>query len=315
MKVLSRAGNESIATVYIGKLSEGRYVEFVEALQPPLTINDKWVLIVSTLLGCPVGCSICDAGSYYLGKLSEDEIFSQIDYLVVERFPDRLIPVEKFKIQFARLGEPAFNLNVLEVLKDFKNRYSAPGFMPSISTVAPRTCYDFFDELIGIKDELYGGGRFQMQFSLHSTSEKYRDENIPVKKWNFNEISEYGERFFEKGDRKVTLNFALSRNAPFDPDVISGEFDPEKFLVKITPVNPTRIAVRNNLDNCLDSSELKKKTDLLKKWGFTVIESIGELEENGIGSNCGQHLLEYFKELKSHKITAYKYRVEKIGEH
>ncbi|MBC8465798.1 radical SAM protein, partial [bacterium] len=117
MKITDRFGNGELATVFIAENREGQQIEFVESIQPPFPAEKKWVNIISTLYGCPVNCKICDAGSNYQGKLSVEELLFQIDYLINYKFPDLQIPAEKWKIQFARMGEPAYNLNVIEVLK------------------------------------------------------------------------------------------------------------------------------------------------------------------------------------------------------
>lgn len=106
-------------------------------------------------------------------------------------------------------------------------------------------------------------------------------------------MQSYGERFFSPGDRKITLNFALAQNMPVDPQVLLQHFDPEKFLIKITPLNPTYQAVENNLSSYIDphvSDNGYEIVESLKKTGYQVIVSIGELEENLIGSNCGQYI-------------------------
>ncbi|WP_373419041.1 radical SAM protein [Thermosipho africanus] len=207
MKILEKFGKEEIAYVYLGETSRGNLVEFVESIQPPIPRDEKWVLIVSTLNGCPVQCMMCDAGGFYKGKLTKEEILEQILYLVNTRYSKK-VPVKKFKIQFARMGEPALNNEVLEVLKELPEILDAPGLLPSISTVAPIGTDDFFEELYEIKEKFYRS-RFQLQFSIHSTDEKQRDKIIPIKKWNFEKIALYGEKFVREGDRKVTLNFAL----------------------------------------------------------------------------------------------------------
>ncbi len=315
MKVVYRTENSDIATVFIGDFGRNRYAEFVESVQPPLKREKKWVLIVSTLFGCPVGCRMCDAGKSYGGKLSAEEIFAQIDYPVVTRFPDRMIDVEKFKIQFARMGEPALNLSVLAVLKDFHKRYKAPGFIPSISTIAPVGSDKFFYELTDVKNEIYGNGKFQLQFSIHSTSVHERDKLIPVKKWDLKKISDFGERFYNKGDKKITLNFVFSGKMEICEGVLADIFDPEKFILKITPVNPTISAVRNGFNTNLLQvrKEMEFKAEELVKAGFDVIVSIGELEENRIGSNCGQYIGTY---LEKYEIqlpeNSYTYNLEKI---
>ena len=206
MDVKAVAGSDQVAMVYIADFGQGRAVEFVESVQPPLPREKKWVLMVSTLFGCPVKCLMCDAGGTYLGKLSGDEILAQIDYLVRKRFPGDYIPVDKFKIQFARMGEPSFNPSVLDVLVELPNRYHAAGLIPSLSTVAPRGVERFFERLIEIKERLYPGGNFQFQFSVHTTDEHLRDQLIPVKKWSFAEMAEYGHRFKKAGDKKNILD-------------------------------------------------------------------------------------------------------------
>ena len=93
MKVVSQIGREDIAVVYIGETEEGKYIEFVESIPPPYYKRDKkWVLIISTLYGCPVGCRFCDAGGYYQGIVSKNDIIGQIDYLVKERFAEKKFP-------------------------------------------------------------------------------------------------------------------------------------------------------------------------------------------------------------------------------
>jgi 23S rRNA (adenine2503-C2)-methyltransferase len=293
IKVHASAGNEDIAMVYIIETSPGNLVECVESVQPPLPRDKKWVLLVSMMFGCPVGCLMCDAGGHYHGKLSKQEILDQIDFLVDKRYPTRIIPCEQFKIQFARMGEPSLNLQVLDVLEELPLRYQAPGLMPSISTVAPVGAERFFNRLVEIKEKNYSGGHFQFQVSLHTTDLILRDRFIPVKKWSFAQIGEYGERFYAPGDRKLTLNFALAQGMPVDPEVLLTYFSPEKFLIKITPLNPTYRARENELVSYVNPLSAVEKYEIiqaLQDAGYQVILSIGEMEENFIGSNCGQYL-------------------------
>jgi 23S rRNA (adenine2503-C2)-methyltransferase len=271
--------------------------------------------MVSTLYGCPVKCLICDAGGDYRGKPTAEEILRQIDHMVYRWYPDGRVPASKFKIQFARMGEPALNTAVLEVLEQLPNRYSAPGLMPSISTIAPHGVDVFFDKLLEIKNRLYLNGRFQFQYSLHTTDAVLRDKLIPVRKWTFSQMAAYGERFYRPGDRKITLNFALAEGMPVEPEVMLRYFDPDRFLVKITPVNPTCHAVKNGLTTYIDPYRPETGQAVaqsLTSAGYDVVVSIGEVEENAIGSNCGQYVLKY---LEGHQIVqdGYKYQVEAIN--
>jgi len=298
LKIISATGREDIAIVYIAAMGRGRKVEFVESLQPPLPREKKWVLIVSTLFGCPVGCRMCDAGSDYRGKLTAAEIFNQIDYLVNKRFAGALPDVRKLKIQFARMGEPSFNPAVLDVLAHLPDHIPIPGLIPSVSSIAPASSGDFFKKLLELRKIEYCGRDFQLQFSIHSSDEKIRDWLMPVAKWDLAQIAEYGSLFYEKNKRKITLNFALSKDIPLDPGKIGALFDPAFFLIKLTPLNPTYRAKAKGLRTGLDPLSGvagKKIVAGFKARAFEVLVSIGELEENLIGSNCGQYLQQHLR--------------------
>ena len=293
MEVLTEYGKEDLAKVYVAYFRNNKkyLVEFVESIQPPLPREQKWVLIVSTLFGCPVGCKMCDAGGYYKGRLSSNEIIEEIDYMIRKRYPDGKIHIPNFKIQFARMGDPVLNPNVLNVLETLPVIYDAPGLTPSISTVAPKNSEKFLNRLLEIKNKYYTNGRFQMQFSIHTTDISKRDELIPIPKMGFNEIAKYGNRVFADGDKKITLNFAISKGYPVDTDVIRRYFDPDKFIIKLTPINPTEMALCNNIYSEIDADKPYSADLVMKEFysqGFEVILSIGEVEENKIGSNCGQ---------------------------
>ncbi|MCP4631491.1 MAG: radical SAM protein, partial [candidate division Zixibacteria bacterium] len=231
-----------------------------------------------------------DAGGDYRGKLSVEQIFYQIDYLINKRFPDGVIDTNYLKIQFARMGEPSFNNNVLDILEQLPSKYNLPKFIPSVSTIAPHGTDMFFGKLNDIKDKHYSDG-FQLQFSLHSTDDKYRNYLMPVKKWSLKKIADYGNRFFNEGNRKITLNFALTTESIVDPQILLKYFNPENFLIKITPVNPTFSAKASSIKSLVESENSNCRiADELKEAGYDVIMSIGELEENKIGSNCGQYV-------------------------
>ena len=313
MKVVASAGNQEVAMVYVVDFS-GRLVECVEAVQPPVPRSEKWVLMISTLYGCPVGCQMCDAGGHYRGKLSEEEMAAQIEFLIESRFPDGHVPSRQFKIQFARMGEPALNPAVIDLLRNLPGRISAPGLMPSLSTIAPWGSDKFFEQLIEVKNEVYSGGNFQFQFSLHTTDQALRDELIPVRKWDFSRMRDFGEQYYRPGDRKITLNFALAEDSPVEEEVLQEFFDPDKFLFKITPLNPTYQAEEWGLKSYLKGGNTADQNPLVERLenaGYDVILSIGELEENRIGSNCGQYVQRHLTSDGS-LGSGYSYQVKEI---
>lgn len=311
MKIVASTGHPDIAMVYVMDF-DGSLIECVEAVQPPRPREDKWVLMISTLFGCPIACQMCDAGGHYRGKLSESDMFAQIDYLIRQRYPNGFVPSKQFKIQFARMGEPALNPAVLDLLESLPGKINAPGLMPSVSTIAPHGTDGFFERLTEIKNRVYPGGNFQFQFSVHTTDQSLRDVLIPVKKWDFQKMAAFGDKFYQPGDRKITLNFALAKNSPIQSDLLLDYFDPDRYLIKITPLNPTYQAEAAGLKSYIDPVREKDNYpvfDELSGVGYQVILSIGEQEENRIGSNCGQYVQKHLM-AQSEFSAGYTYQVE-----
>ena len=211
-----------------------------------------------------------------------------------------------------RMGEPALNPAVLDVIDRLPDLYDVPGLIPSISTIAPKGSEGFFARLAEIKHSRFGQGRFQLQFSIHSSDEQTRARLIPMPHWSFPEISAYGERFAEAEDRKITLNFALAEGIPIEAFELRRHFDPGRFLIKVTPINPTLRAAASGLRSRVDASHPERtygELQALEDAGFDVLLSIGELEENRIGSNCGQFVQRILHGSRSeqHPVGSYTY--------
>ena len=191
-------------------------------------------------------------------------------------------------------------LDNLDVLAELPERYKCSNLLPSLSTVAPNGCEDFFSRLLVIKNRLYAGGDFQMQFSIHTTDQQLREKLIPIKKWDFVRIADYGAKFYVAGDKKIALNFALAKDSPICVKELKKYFDPRIFIIKITPVNPTISSMANEIKSYFVTGAANEDTDnlleQLRAAGYEVILSIGELEENKIGSNCGQSVRKFIAE-------------------
>lgn len=294
MKILHEQGCDDVAKAYLARFDgENEYVEFVDSLGRASSRDEKWVIIISSLFGCPVNCKFCDAGHFYAGKPDAEQMLEQVDYLVKKHSHSGKIRSDKFKVQFARIGEPALNDAVLDAMVMIKERYEPTSYMPCISTIAPAGRDSWFERLKELNHKIFHG-EFQLQFSIHTTDEKQRDILMPVDKWSLEEIADYGNKFYV-GGRKVTLNFALHPDNEIDVEKLRRLFSPDVFAVKITPLNPTAMAEKHNLINVFteDQSHEYPVIDSLQSAGFDVYLSIGDLKENDIKSNCGQVLLTY----------------------
>lgn len=292
MKIILKTGDPNLAEVYVAAFrgKEELLAEFVDARDPKLPRDSKWVIIISTQFGCPAGCPMCDAGGGYLGDLDSDEMFLQIDRVISSRKNIDPKKVSKLKIQFARMGEPALNSFVIVALEKLPNHLNSPGLIPCIATTAPLSAGKWFEELIGLRHSVYKGRDFQLQFSINSTDETARDKLMPLPKFSLAEISKLAERFYENGTRKIGLNFALAKDIPVEAKTIAKYFSPNSVCVKLTPLNPTYRSIETGLQTALPPDapeEAEKLCNEFESLGFDVITSIGDTRENEIGSNCG----------------------------
>jgi len=291
MEVLEVSGNPEVAEVCVARFrqEDGCTTETVDGLTPPQTREEKWVINVSTQFGCPVGCPFCDAALQYHGNPTADELLAQVQW-ALSRHPGTAEKCRKLKVHFARMGEPALNPAVLDAMESLPAVVNSGGLWCCVATVTPRGREAWFEGLLLIKRRLYPG-RFQLQFSVQSTSEEDRSRLIPIPHWSLQDLALYGHRFFDPGDRKVVLNFALARDVEYDPEVIEKTFDPGKFAIKLTPVNPTAAGSQNGFETILRSEEsslLDRACARLTAAGYDVVVSVGDEREDQIGSNCGQ---------------------------
>lgn len=284
MKVEKLKSNE-IAEVYGIYTSDGRCEAVIS--RPG---EDKLVFILSTLYGCPVKCSFCDASLEYRGKISQRDLIWQYEALLERSEPPDNF--SKFKIQFSRMGEPAYNRDVLEAIRTIldNNKYNP---VISISTIAPLYTDMFFLELKILLKHYGSTHDFQIQFSIHSTDRKQRDKLIPAKKMSFMHLGKTGSALRQYIRRKITLNFALHSKSIIDADKLLEYFDPEIFILKFTPVNPTASSRMTRIDTTDDSNAWNRFSHIIERCsrtGYDVIESLGDFRENAVHSNCGQYV-------------------------
>ncbi len=193
---------------------------------------ERWMIGVSTMSGCNVGCKFCATGGMKKFKnLSCDEIIAQVDFVQsknIIQFND----AKEHKINYTRMGEPFLNIdNVKMAIEKIDAKY--PGTHHYISTV-------------GIKgsDFSFIEGNISLQVSLHSLDEEKRDWLIPYK--NKMSIEELGQ-IRTQSNLKTTVNLTLVDNDDFDIELLTKYFDPEYFFIKLSPINPNAISNNNDL--------------------------------------------------------------------
>lgn len=238
-------------SVYCLKLQDGSLIETTDTFLPFYTKNasnqknnllhnsdignrsERWMIGVSTMSGCPVGCKFCATGQMKGWRnLSAVEIQDQVNFIIGKNSSYLPSCVKEFKINYTRMGEPFLNIeNVKKAIEQISCEY--PNTHHYIST-------------IGLKETDFSWieGDISLQLSLHSLDEARRRDLIPIN--NLMTIEELGQ-IRTNSYLKTTLNLTLVDERDFDIEKLKKYFDPRYFFIKLSPINPNPVSYRNNL--------------------------------------------------------------------
>ena len=198
--------------------------------------SERWMIGVSVMSGCPVGCKFCATGKLKKWRnLTANEIVEQVTFMLIKNCENFIASEAKeFKINYTRMGEPF--LNIRNVMKAIKR----------IDKMLPNTKVHHYISTVGIKGADYSWIKENttLQLSLHSFDEDYRDWLIPYKRKI--KVEEMGE-IRTKSDLKTTLNMTMARDEDFSITEMKRIFDKEHFFVKISPINTNDISDSNNM--------------------------------------------------------------------
>jgi 23S rRNA (adenine2503-C2)-methyltransferase len=202
---------------------------------------------------------------------------------------------ERLNIHFARMGEPTWNPNVLDATKWFKTHID-PEYKihPVVSTMMPKKnewLKTFIHTWMRMKNRLLQG-EAGLQLSINSTDDVERKCMFADNACTLEQIAKIMEGIIPNG-RKITLNFALAHYV-IDPEVLLKYFDPEYYLIKLTPMHKTITAIEHDIKTFGDYTtftpyrcdEIK-----LKEAGYDVLVFIASNEEDMGRITCGNAIL------------------------
>lgn len=259
-----------------------------------LPLEKKWVITISTQYGCSMKCSFCDVPKVGAGiNATFTDLIKQIlngIYLHPE-----VKSTERLNIHFARMGEPTWNPNVLDATRWAKdhldNEYK---IHPVVSTMMPRKnewLKTFIHTWMRIKNRLLNGNA-GLQLSINSTNEKERNKMFNNNCLSLYEIQKIMTGIIPNG-RKITLNFALA-GYEINEKTLKKYFDPDDYLIKITPMHMTSACKKNNLltiDGYNQYYPYKEIEERLKAAGYDVIVFVPSHEEDNSKITCGNAIL------------------------
>lgn len=264
-----------------------------------IDLRDKWVTTISTQKGCCMNCDFCDVPKYgFWGNVSTEELQYQIETILQN---ETITETERFNVHYARMGEPTFNPNVISfTVENLRNvilsHVNAKTIHPVISTMLPagnRNLTKFLMAWCEVKNEHYQG-EAGLQFSINTTNDKIRMEQMRGKTLPLREISLLADALPNPIGRKYTLNFAVTKNTELDARMLTRLFDPKKFIVKLTPIHKTASAMENKYDtgNTYTSFDVYEKYESpLLAEGWEVITFVPSAQEDADRITCGNALI------------------------
>lgn len=266
-----------------------------------MPLTEKWVITISTQYGCSIDCKFCDVPKVGRGvNATYHDMLNEI--LFALSLHPEIKGTKRLNIHFARMGEPTFNGNVLDVAMCLKrNIYNfwnnTTAIHPVVSTMMPKNnkklgkflniwCND-------IKNNLYKGDA-GLQLSINSTNDKQREYMFSGNSMTLEEIAHEVCYLPKPNGRKYALNFALADDYEIDANKLVSLFSPEYFMCKITPLHKTKSCDDNNIittggyDSFVPYKEAEEK---LKSIGFDVIVFVPSYDEDLGLITCGNAIL------------------------
>lgn len=266
-----------------------------------MPLTEKMVITISTQYGCSMNCKFCDVPKVGPGlNATYHDMLEQITTAL--KLHPEITGTKRLNVHLARMGEPTWNGNVLDVAMCLKrNIYDfweeSIDVHPVVSTMLPKNNKNLFKFLNiwcnDIKNKLYGGDA-GLQFSINSTDDSQREDMFSGNSLTLNEISEIGKRLPMPIGRKYALNFALADDYIIDADKLFELFDPNKFMCKLTPLHKTTSCSENNIETTLGYESFtpyKDKETELKRVGFDVIVFVPSYDEDLGLITCGNAIL------------------------
>ena len=286
---------KNIKADFLGYTKEINQVPHGELM--PLT--EKWVVTISTQYGCSMNCKFCDVPKVGRGiNASYDDLKNQI--LSALSLHPEIQSTKRLNIHYARMGEPTWNKDVLAFTKDVRKiikPYIGRSLVhPVISTMLPKDnkfLNEYLNEWVEIKNDVFKGDA-GLQFSINTTNDDLRKDLFSNNSLLLEEIAKIGEMLDMPKGRKYALNFALGDNFEINAEKLRDLFNPNKFMVKITPIHITRTCKENGIETkngYFDYTPYRDIENELKQVGFDVLVFIPSIEEDISRITCGNAIL------------------------
>lgn len=259
-----------------------------------MPLSEKWVITISSQYGCSMGCDICDVPKVGPGhNATFNDMCSQI--ITGLQLHPEIEHTKRLNIHFARMGEPTWNPNVLDVAKWLRDHVQPEHRVhPVVSTMMPRNniwLKTFIHTWMRIKNRVFCG-EAGLQLSINSTNEEERRWSFGGNAHTLRDIAKIMDGIIPSG-RKITLNFAVA-DYEIDPKVLLEYFNPSLYCIKLTPMHKTLTAEGNKIvtkgDYTTSAPYLEIEERLIAA-GYDVLVFIASGYEDQGRITCGNAIL------------------------
>jgi len=260
-----------------------------------MPLQNKWVITISNQYGCSMRCQFCDVPKVGKGiNCSNNDLINQVE-CCMEIHPE-VKSSKRLNIHYARMGEPTLNFNIFPATKDIINKHKSNFHIhPVISTIFPQQnmrLYEFISDWVDLKNDTLKG-EAGLQISINSTDEEEREVIFGNSAYPIENISKIMKNMPKPVGRKYTLNFALAQ-FKVDASIIAKYFNPDSFMIKITPMHKTIEAEKRGIKTEGDYTTIYpylKTEEQFKKYGFDVLVFLASIDEDMGRITCGNAIL------------------------
>lgn len=258
---------------------------------------DRTVICCSVMSGCPVGCTFCGTGARFIRNLKAEEIVEQIEDVLASKalIDDINEKCKKLQFMFMSMGEPMLNWNEVErAIRILHDKFSNAQLL--LSTIGCEND-EVFHRIIKLSKEI---DKIGLQFSIHKSNDKDRNELIPFKnKMNLERIRDAGIIWWKETERKPFLNYCIDGTNNTDDDFIrlTSLFSPVVFNFTFSVVCSKDETMKDASFRNLNVIRKFQNRFLEKGYNVRTFDPAGQ---DDIGGGCGQ--LWYVQNwLKEHK--------------
>lgn len=251
------------------------------------TYKERTVICCSVQSGCPVGCTFCGTGRFFIRNLTKNEIITQVKHCLSTIDCDTK-EIEKFQIMFMSMGEPFLNYDELKLaIIELHNLYPNADLL--VSTSAPNIIYKHIGDFISLSKDIKKIG---LQFSVHESLDENRKKLIPTNTCSLRQISAVGELWAAFTERKPFYNYCVHSNnsKAEDAERLVELFNPNVWETTLSVICEKEESVANSITRQLELINLFSKRMIELGASIRVFNPAGQ---DDIGGGCGQ--LWYFQ--------------------